>query len=557
MPSAKCYGFNFPDEQCLLTAHHSDDAQQQDPEDIYTSEYEVGQDNLQGLGLDIHNPVFLISSVTVVVFVTITLMFPEQAASNFSTLRLYLTGELDWFFMYSMNGFLIFSVALALSPLGAIRIGGPTAKARYHLLSWISMLFAAGIGIGIMFYGVLEPMNHALTPPLNAENLAPDELRQLAMASTIYHWAFHPWAVYVVIGLSLSFFCYNKGLPLLIRSALYPIFGERIWGWPGHIVDILAIFATLFGLATSLGYGAEQAAGGLNYLFELPTGDYTNIALVLVITALALISVVRGLDGGIKRLSEINMVLAALLGTFVLFMTPVLDTVSAFFTYILAYLEYLPVLSSWDGRTDFYYMHDWTTFYWSWWIAFSPFVGMFIARISSGRTVREFVFGALLAPSLIFMLWMTIFGHTAIDQYFNSGIEGVAESVRNFQPELTLFIFLEEFPLTLLTSIVGLCLVIIFFVTSMDSGSLVVDTMAAGGKIKTPLFQRIFWCVALGMIGIALLLGGGLSSVQAVSLASAFPFTLIIILMVISLLLGLVRERRLLAAENATTEDSA
>jgi len=251
------------------------------------------------------------------------------------------------------------------------------------------------------------------------------------------------------------------------------------------------------------------------------------------------------------------MVLAALLGTFVLFMTPVLDTVSAFFTYILAYLEYLPVLSSWDGRTDFYYMHDWTTFYWSWWIAFSPFHGMFIARISSGRTVREFVFGALLAPSLIFMLWMTIFGHTAIGQYFNSGIEGVAESVRNFQPELTLFIFLEEFPLTLLTSIVGLCLVIIFFVTSMDSGSLVVDTMAAGGKIKTPLFQRVFWCVALGMIGIALLLGGGLSSVQAVSLASAFPFTLIIILMVISLLLGLVRERRLLAAENATTEDSA
>jgi BCCT family betaine/carnitine transporter len=374
------------------------------------------------------------------------------------------------------------------------------------------------------------------------------------MAGTIYHWAFHPWAVYVVIGLSLSFFCYNKGLPLLMRSALYPIFGERIWGWPGHIVDILAIFATLFGLATSLGYGAEQAAGGLNYLFDLPTGDYTNIALVFVITALALISVVRGLDGGIKRLSEINMILAAILGTFVLLMTPVLDTLLAFFNYIIAYLEYLPVLSSWSGRTDFYYMHDWTTFYWSWWIAFSPFVGMFIARISSGRTVREFVFGALLAPSLIFMLWMTIFGHTAINQYFDLGISGVAESVRNFQPELTLFIFLENFPLTLVTSIIGLFLVIIFFVTSMDSGSLVVDTMAAGGKIKTPLFQRVFWCVALGMIGIALLLGGGLSSVQALSLASAFPFTLIIILMVVSLLLGLIRERRLLVSANSTSQ---
>ncbi|MGB1342091.1 MAG: BCCT family transporter [Pseudomonadales bacterium] len=524
------------------------------PEDLYTSDYEVGQDNLQGLGLDIHNPVFLISSVTIVVFVLVTLLFPTQAAENFSALRFFLTQELDWFFMYSMNGFLIFCVALAFSPLGRIRIGGQDAVARYHLLSWVSMLFAAGIGIGIMFYGVLEPMNHAITPPLGETNLDSQSLRDLAMAATIYHWAFHPWAVYVVIGLSLSFFCYNKGLPLLIRSALYPIFGERIWGWPGHVVDILAIFATLFGLATSLGYGAEQASGGLNYLFDLPTGDYTNIFLVVVITGLALISVVRGLDGGIKRLSEINMVLAIVLGLFVLCMTPVMETLGYFLRYSLAYLEYLPVLSSWSGREDYYFMHDWTTFYWSWWIAFSPFVGMFIARISTGRTVREFVLGALLAPSLIFMLWMTIFGHTAILQFFEEDVTAVAESVRNFQPELTLFIFLEQFPGSLITSILGLFLVIIFFVTSMDSGSLVVDTMAAGGKIKTPLFQRIFWCVALGMIGIALLLGGGLSSVQAVSLASAFPFTLIIILMTISLLLGLIREHRLLRSEQQSVQ---
>jgi BCCT family betaine/carnitine transporter len=387
-------------------------------------------------------------------------------------------------------------------------------------------------------------------------NLDAQATRDLAMAATIYHWAFHPWAVYVVVGLSLSFFCYNKGLPLLIRSALYPLFGERIWGWPGHIVDILAIFATLFGLATSLGYGAEQAAGGLNYLFDLPTGNYTNILIVAVITALALISVVRGLDGGIKRLSELNMILAVLLGGFVLSMTPVLETLGFFVRYSMSYIEYLPALSSWSGRDDFYYMHDWTTFYWSWWIAFSPFVGMFIARISSGRTVREFVFGALLAPSLIFMLWMTIFGHTAIVQYFDENVLAVAESVRNFQPELTLFIFLEQFPYALVTSILGLFLVIIFFVTSMDSGSLVVDTMAAGGKIKTPLFQRVFWCVALGMIGIALLLGGGLSSVQALSLASAFPFTMIIMLMVVSLLLGLTRELRLIrAAEDDAASD--
>ena len=539
-----------------MSSNHIEPADESTPDDLYTSDYEVGQDNLQGLGLDIHNQVFLISSVTIALFVLVTLLMPEQAAEHFSALRFYLTKELDWFFMYSMNGFLIFCVALALSPLGRIRIGGQTAVAEYHLLSWVSMLFAAGIGIGIMFYGVLEPMNHAITPPLGLTNLDAQATSDLAMAATIYHWALHPWAVYVVVGLSLSFFCYNKGLPLLIRSALYPLFGERIWGWPGHIVDILAIFATLFGLATSLGYGAEQAAGGLNYLFDLPTGNYTNILIVAVITALALISVVRGLDGGIKRLSELNMILAVLLGGFVLSMTPVLETLGFFVRYSMSYIEYLPALSSWSGRDDFYYMHDWTTFYWSWWIAFSPFVGMFIARISSGRTVREFVFGALLAPSLIFMLWMTIFGHTAIVQYFDENVLAVAESVRNFKPELTLFILLEQFPYALVTSILGLFLVIIFFVTSMDSGSLVVDTMAAGGKIKTPLFQRVFWCIALGMIGIALLLGGGLSSVQALSLASAFPFTMIIMLMVVSLLLGLTRELRLIrAAEDDAASD--
>ena len=541
-----------------MSSNQIETADESTPDDLYTSDYKVGQDNLQGLGLDIHNPVFLISSVTIALFVLITLLLPDQAAEHFSALRFYLTKELDWFFMYSMNGFLVFCVALALSPLGRIRIGGQTAVAEYHLLSWVSMLFAAGIGIGIMFYGVLEPMNHAITPPLGLTDLDPQAKRDLAMAATIYHWAFHPWAVYAVVGLSLSFFCYNKGLPLLIRSALYPLFGERIWGWPGHIVDILAIFATLFGLATSLGYGAEQAAGGLNYLFELPTGNYTNILIVAIITALALVSVVRGLDGGIKRLSELNMILAVLLGGFVLSLTPVLETLGFFVRYSMSYIEYLPVLSSWSGRDDFYYMHDWTTFYWSWWIAFSPFVGMFIARISSGRTVREFVFGALLAPSLIFMLWMTIFGHTAIVQYFDENLVAVAESVRNFQPELTLFIFLEQFPYALATSILGLFLVIIFFVTSMDSGSLVVDTMAAGGKIKTPLFQRVFWCVALGMIGIALLLGGGLSSVQALSLASAFPFTMIIMLMVVSLLLGLTRELRLIrASENAADSEES
>ena len=405
-----------------------------------------------------------------------------------------------------MNFFLLFCLALALSPLGSIRIGGPSAEAKYSLASWVAMLFAAGIGIGIMFYGVLEPMNHALRLPFDMQGLGIEETQSVAMAATLYHWAFHPWAVYAVVGLSLSFFCYNKSLPLLMRSALYPIFGERIWGWPGHIVDILAIFATLFGLATSLGYGAEQASGGIRYLSGLPDSSLIQIVLIAVITALALFSVLRGLDGGIKLQRSQY---AHRRGSWFIRSPddPHPDHLGQYSDIGLGLFVPLPTLSTWSGRTDFYYMHDWTTFYWAWWIAFSPFVGLFIARISTGRTVREFILGALIAPSFIFLTWMTIFGQTAMTNYFMDGATAVADSVRNFQPELTLFIFLEQLPLSEVTSLIGLVLVIIFFVTSMDSGSLVVDTMAAGGKTRTPVAQRIFWCCTLGMIGVSLLLG--------------------------------------------------
>ena len=291
----------------------------------------------------------------------------------------------------------------------------------------------------------------------------------------------------------------------------------------------------MFGLATSLGYGAEQAAAGLHFLFDIPTGAFTNLIVVAVITGIALISLVRGLDGGIRRLSEFNMGLAATLGLFVLLAGPTLEILRQLPIYAWSYFEYLPTLSNWVGRSDDYYMHGWTTFYWAWWIAFSPFVGMFIARISTGRSIREFIIVTMLAPSLIFLLWMSIFGHTAMLQYFDQGIMTVADSVKEFRAELTLFVFLQEFPAATFTSAIGITLVLIFFVTSMDSGSLVIDTMTAGGKTDTPVAQRIFWCIALGLIGISLLLGGGLASLQALALATAFPFTIILIMMMISL----------------------
>ncbi|MCB1645183.1 MAG: BCCT family transporter, partial [Pseudomonadales bacterium] len=439
--------------------------------DEFTSDYVVGQDNIQPLGLDVHNPVFIISGMMIVTFVIFTLLFPDLAAETFGALRPWLTTRFDWVFMGIGNLILLFCLFLVVSPLGKIRLGGPEAEPRYSMVSWVSMLFAAGIGIGIMFYGVLEPMNHFLHPPLGHAYAEDTAARELAMAATIYHWAFHPWAMYALIGLSLAFFSYNKGLPLIIRSALYPLLGERIWGWPGHIVDILAVIATMFGLATSLGYGAEQAAGGLKYLFDIPSGDYTNIAIVAVITGMALVSVVRGLDGGIKILSELNMAAAAVLGGFVLLIGPTTGILGAIFNNTVAYLTYLPELSNWVGREDNHYMHDWTTFYWAWWIAFSPFVGMFVARISSGRTVREFILAAMLAPSFIFVVWMTVFGYSAMDQFLNAGLQDVADTVRNFQPELTLFVFLHQLPLAGATSILGIALVLVFFVTSMDSGS--------------------------------------------------------------------------------------
>ncbi|TCO77165.1 BCCT family transporter [Chromatocurvus halotolerans] len=512
----------------------------------YTSDHRVGEDNIRAFGLDVHNPVFAVSGTTIVVFVAFALSYPELAAELFGQWRIALTTRLDWFFMAVANFALLFCLYLVVSPLGSIRLGGPQARPRYGYPSWVAMLFAAGIGIGIMFYGVLEPMSHALTPPLSSEGITGGARRELAMASTIYHWAFHPWAIYSLVGLSLAFFSFNKGLPLVIRSALYPLFGDRIWGWPGHMIDVLAVLATLFGLATSLGFGAEQASGGIAYLFGLPNENWLRVAVIAFITAIALISILRGLDGGIKRLSELNMLAAGVLGAYILVLGPTGDILGGFFQYGAAYVRYLPELSNWVGREDNYYMHDWTTFYWAWWIAFSPFVGMFIARISSGRTVREFVVAALLAPSAIFVLWMTIFGETAMDQYFLEGLQEVAATVREFQPELTLFVFLEEFPLTLATSLLGVVLVIIFFVTSMDSGSLIVDTMTAGGKIETPVGQRIFWCIFLGLLGVSLMLGGGLSSLQALALASAFPFAAIMLLMVVSLHRGLRAELKLL-----------
>jgi BCCT family betaine/carnitine transporter len=536
--------------------------------DPIETDYDIGQDNIEGsvgpIGFDIHNPVFAISGLSVVAFVAYALLAPGQAAEFFGWLRPTLTSGFDGFFLLSANVFVLFCLALIVLPVGKVRLGGAEATPDYSYLGWFAMLFAAGMGIGLMFFGVLEPAYYFGTPwgdaPLGAvrpfdENGAliaanVEEARRMALAATSYHWALHPWAIYAVVALALALFTYNKGLPLSIRSAFYPLLGERVWGWWGHVIDTLAVFATLFGLATSLGLGAQQANAGLEHVYGIANTTTVQVILIIGITAIALVSVLRGLDGGVKVLSEVNMVLAILLLLFVLFAAGAAAILTDFGRGLVAYAQEIVPLSNPFGREDDGYREGWTAFYWAWWISWSPFVGMFIARVSRGRTVREFLTCVLIIPSIVCVLWMSVFGGAAINDMVADpeGSAVMANVIESYSPELSLFAMLEGLPLAGITSTLAIVLVIVFFVTSSDSGSLVIDTITAGGKIDAPVPQRVFWCTFEGLVAIALLIGGGLASLQAMVISTGLPFTLVLLALCLCIYLGLRSEHGVLKA---------
>jgi len=534
------------------------------PSELIDTDFEIGQDNVEGsvgpFGFDIHNPVFLVSGLCVVAFVLYALLAPQQAGDFFGWMRPALTSTFDWFFLWAANIFVIFCLLLIVTPYGSVRLGGKDATPDYGYAGWFAMLFAAGMGIGLMFFGVLEPAYYFATPwgdaPLGTirpfaedgtlipENIEP--ARDMALAATSFHWALHPWAIYAVVALALALFSYNKGLPLSIRSAFYPIFGERIWGWVGHVIDILAVFATLFGLATSLGLGAQQANAGLDFVYGIPVSITVQVILIIAITTLALISVLRGLDGGVKVLSEINMIIALLLLAFVLIAAGPGKILGEFGQGLVGYIKNVVPLSFPHGREDTSFMQGWTAFYWAWWISWSPFVGMFIARVSRGRTVREFIICVLVIPSLVCIFWMAVFGGAAIEDIIAdpAGSAVKAQVIDNYKPELSLFAMLEGLPMAAITSTIGIILVIVFFVTSSDSGSLVIDTITAGGKVDAPVPQRVFWCTFEGLVAIALLIGGGLSSLQAMVISTGLPFTIVLLLMCYAIFKGLTNEPR-------------
>ena len=489
---------------------------------------------------DIHPPVFWPATILIFIFISLTLLIGEPMEQVFTNMKDFITDQTGWLFILVVNLFILFCIYVGFSKYGKIRLGGKDAKPEFSTSAWFAMLFSAGMGIGLLFWGVAEPVSHYANSP-TSENYS-TEAAQNAMNLTFLHWGLHAWAIYAIVALALAFFTFNKKLPLTIRSVFYPILGNRIHGWIGDIIDVFAVLATLFGLATSLGFGVQQLSGGLFFLFELPNTATTQVILIACITAIATVSVVSGIDKGVKFLSEWNIRIAAIFLLFVLIFGPTLYIMRGFIQNVGNYLSDFIAISTWtEAFKDEGWQGDWTVFYWAWWISWSPFVGMFIARVSKGRTIREFIFGVLLIPALLTFLWMTAMGGSAIYMDVHSGNHELASAITS-DTSTALFVFINQFPVSILGSIISLFLVTSFFVTSSDSGSLVIDNITSGGKLESPVAQRVFWATTEGAVAAVLLVGGGLGALQTATITTGLPFLVILILMMYSLNKGLISE---------------
>ncbi|WP_439882146.1 BCCT family transporter [Pontibacter sp. MBLB2868] len=497
-------------------------------------------DTKKSLGLEVNGPVFWSSIIILIIIITLVLIFRDGAEVFFSEAQASVTANMGWLFILSVNVFVVFCLYMAFGKFGHIRLGGKDAKPEFSTSSWFAMLFSAGMGIGLLFWSIAEPINHFQTPPLG-EPGTPAAARQ-AMNFTFLHWGFHAWAIYALVGLSLAYFTYSRKLPLTVRSVFYPFLGERIHGVIGDIIDILAVLATLFGLATSLGLGVKQVAAGLHHVFPfIESNVSTQIMLIAGITAIATVSVVTGVDKGVRILSEWNIRIALVILLAVLFLGPTVFILGSYVQNTGSYLGNFLQLSFWnEAYSSRNWQGGWTVFYWAWWISWAPFVGIFIARVSKGRTIREFILGVLIVPSLLSFLWMTVFGSTALRQVL-AGNTAVSEAVAA-DISTALFVFFEQLPFSTILSVVGIVLVAGFFVTSSDSGSLVVDSLTSGGRPDSPVGIRIFWALAEGAVAAVLLVGGGLQALQTAVIITGLPFALILLSMCYSLYRGLNEE---------------
>ncbi|MFV8783538.1 BCCT family transporter [Microbulbifer sp. SA54] len=482
-------------------------------------------------------PVFYTATGFLVLLVAYAAFFSEDATARFQGLQAFIVHNLSWYYVLVVALILMMVIFIAISRYGDIKLGPEHSKPDYSYGTWFAMLFSAGMGIGLLFFGVAEPVMHYLNPPDGDTGTI--AAARHAMVLTFFHWGFHAWAVYAIVALILAYFSYRHKLPLTLRSALYPVIGDRIYGPIGHAVDVFAIVGTVCGVATTLGYGVLQINSGLNQLFNLPVSAGVQVGLIIITTILATISVVAGLDTGIKRLSQLNMGLAIILLLMVFLLGSTVYLLQAF---VQNFGSYLSVLVSRTFNLYAYaptdWLGGWTILYWGWWMSWSPFVGLFIARISRGRTIREFVIGAMVVPATVTLLWMTIFGNSAIDMILNQGLTTLGDIVSKDQ-SLALFEFLDQFPFSGVFSLIAVIMVIVFFVTSADSGAMVVNMLSSHGRDDTPMWQRVFWSGIIGAVAIALLLAGGLSSLQTAAIASALPFSLILLAAIYGLLSAL------------------
>lgn len=476
----------------------------------------------------LNKKVFITSSLLIFALLIFAAAGSDYAKNVFDSAQSAIVTNGGWFYILTVAVILISVVFLGFSRFGELRLGPDHAKPEFSMPTWISMLFAAGMGIGLMFFGVAEPIMHFQTPP-SADPGTVAAMRE-AMKTTFFHWGLHAWGIYAMVAMVLGYFAFRHNLPLTLRSALYPIIGDKIYGWPGHIVDIFAVTSTIFGVSTSLGLGAQQINSGLNYVFGIPKGEGVQVMVMGFVVLLAIVSVATGLDKGIRRLSETNMALAILLLLFIFILGPTVFLLQAYLQNTGAYLSDIVRntlnLYAYD-KTD--WIGGWTIFYWGWWLAWSPFVGLFIARVSYGRTIREFVIGVLLIPTAFTMLWMTIFGNAAIDLVVNQGFDKLTSMVSN-DSSVALFVFLEKFPWSSVLTIVAMVMVMIFFVTSCDSGAMVVDMLCSNGHNDTPLWQRVYWALTVGIVGGILLYAGGLEALQTMTIIAALPFSIVLLL---------------------------
>lgn len=512
----------------------------------------------------VSRPVFLTSALLILAFIIFGAFFNELASEVFGQAKTFVSVRFGWFFIAVVNLVLVMSIYMIFSRYGDIRLGHQTEEPEYNLVSWIGMLFSAGIGIGLLYWGTAEPLYHFMAPPLGeAETIA---AAKQAMNISFLHYGLHVWAVYGMVALSLAYFHYRVGLPLAIRSTLYPLIGKKIYGPMGHTVDTLAVFGTMFGVVTTLGLGVLQINSGLEALFGIPNNITVQIILIAFITMLAGMSLFMGLDKGIKRLSNINILFTVVLLSFVIILGPTQFIFNSFVENIGNYLHQVIPLGTWtesyNGEEN--WQSSWTIFYWAWWISWSPFVGVFVARISRGRTIREFILGVLFIPITILFLWFTAFGGSAVHMELMAAVDpnmaspGLIEAVQA-DTGSAIFKLMESYPFTSALNMLIVVMIVLWFVTSSDSASFVIDMLTSGGDTNPPKIQRLFWAGTEGVIAAVLLAAGGLGALQAASIVSGFPFAIVIVIMMYSLLRGLSRDRLILYRNQQwfITEESA